>query len=1010
MEDSLKKKVRKRSGHKLFVKNVLSSYGDFLPEEGRDLSGLSKNKLESYRRTLNKQKLELDTLNNEIFDLLPKEAVEKETQEKLEFESEIEDALCIIEGAIGSFSLKDGQSIGNENFNTSSASSAETTGAFKQQAKLQKLSMPTFDGKVENWPSFYDIFESAVHCDPHLSNVTKFQYLQSLLKGVAKEAIAGLKVTNANYESALQILKERFGQKQILITTHVTTLVSLSPVESCSDLKNLRTLYDKTESVVRSLDGLGITEENYGTFLTPVLLGKLPNELKITISRRLGNGNWDLKRLLDTFKEELMIRENCFLMPNDGRKRLPRVSPYREREERQPTVSTLYTSGNRVAKPNCVFCKGDHPSQKCQTVTKPSTRRRILMQNGRCFMCFKTGHIAVNCLSNIKCYTCGGKHHVTICSAEKSPTKGGPVAVEKRREIPPPVVGDMQYQPSEHSVHLEQGMSQNILLQTARAKVSSPQNENTTANVRILLDSGAQRTYISYKLRDKLALPTKAFLNVSIKPDERDFLRFLWVNDISDSDKLEIVCFRFTRLVFGLVSSPFVLNATIRAHLAKYAQSNEKFVRNVLNCLYVDDFISTFSSKTEALESYKELKLCFKRGGFNLRKWESNCCELADEIGLAWDKTSDRIRFDFSKIFSNDCQFVTKREILSSTAKIYDPLGLLSPIVVPLKLLFQELCKKKVNWDTKLSEEISTEWRTIVSDIQSSPPVFVNRSVTDVNKDEIDHVELHGFSDASSIAFGAAVYIRVVKKSGKISVDLVAAKTRLVPLKSDTIPRLELMAALEDIETNDLTVEEVENARISWLRVIQSHLSSERNFDKNLVYLRVYEDENGRRLIDAPNVETYAEYDSSKTKLTHRQSHLKSLLKHFWNRWSSEYLLTLREFHKNKGKTGARIVAVGDVVVILNDKVKRQQWKLGKILKVYPGKDNIVRAADVKTTDSAGRSIILKRSITHLYPLEVREDSEKDYGIAAAAEPAVSEVFDVPIRFIADEEAEELIN
>eukprot|EP00795_Rhopilema_esculentum_P006774 gene6774-12340_t len=588
----------------------------------------------------------------------------------------------------------------------------------------------------------------------------------------------------------------------------------------------------------------------------------------------------------------------------------------------------------------------------------------------------------------------------------------------------------------------------------------------------------------------------------------------------------------------------------------------------------------------------------FSKSSFKNEDIENN----AKILGLAWDKTSDRIRFDFSKIFSNDCQFVTKREILSSTAKIYDPLGLLSPIVVPLKLLFQELCKKKVNWDTKLSEEISTEWRTIVSDIQSSPPVFVNRSVTDVNKDEIDHVELHGFSDASSIAFGAAVYIRVVKKSGKISVDLVAAKTRLVPLKSDTIPRLELMAALvlsrliksvkealkpvievdkifcwvdsqivlwwifsrekeykpfvqnrvleirkhvppscwnfcptdlnpadlasrgckmsqisgseiwwfgptflaksenywpavlnfetktkipedvsfelnretksnprkdfsdvfvgvstasnyalenvikaedfsdenrlfrvsayvfrfvenlkrrllkEDIETNDLTVEEVENARISWLRVIQSHLSSERNFDKNLVYLRVYEDENGllrcrgRRLIDTPNVETYAEYDSSKTKLTHRQSHLKSLLKHFWNRWSSEYLLTLREFHKNKGKTGARIVAVGDVVVILNDKVKRQQWKLGKILKVYPGKDNIVRAADVKTTDSAGRSIILKRSITHLYPLEVREDSEKDYGIAAAAEPAVSDVFDVPIRFIADEEAEELIN
>ncbi|XP_065061287.1 uncharacterized protein LOC135688384 [Rhopilema esculentum] len=204
----------------------------------------------------------------------------------------------------------------------------------------------------------------------------------------------------------------------------------------------------------------------------------------------------------------------------------------------------------------------------------------------------------------------------------------------------------------------------------------------------------------------------------------------------------------------------------------------------------------------------------------------------------------------------------------------------------------------------------------------------------------------------------------------------------------------------EELETILIEIESVVNSRP--LTYVSGDFAGEPLTPSSLVI--------GRRLIDTPNVETYAEYDSSKTKLTHRQSHLKSLLKHFWNRWSSEYLLTLREFHKNKGKTGARIVAVGDVVVILNDKVKRQQWKLGKILKVYPGKDNIVRAADVKTTDSAGRSIILKRSITHLYPLEVREDSEKDYGIAAAAEPAVSDVFDVPIRFIADEEAEELIN
>ena len=190
--------------------------------------------------------------------------------------------------------------------------------------------MPTFDGKVENWPSFYDIFESAVHCNLHLSNATKFQYLQSLLKGVANEAIAGLKVTNANYESALQIFKERFGQKQILISTHVTTLVSLSPVESCSDLKNLRTLYDKTELIVRSLDGLGKTEENYGRFLTPVLLGKLPNEIKITISRQLGRENWDLTRTLrllpcDNISFHALYPECCRAATNFLAFRIPTV-------------------------------------------------------------------------------------------------------------------------------------------------------------------------------------------------------------------------------------------------------------------------------------------------------------------------------------------------------------------------------------------------------------------------------------------------------------------------------------------------------------------------------------------------------------------------------------------------------------------------------------------------------------------------------------------------------------
>ena len=122
-----------------------------------------------------------------------------------------------------------------------------------------------------------------------------------------------------------------------------------------------------------------------------------------------------------------------------------------------------------------------------------------------------------------------------------------------------------------------------------------------------------------------------------------------------------------------------------------------------------DEIAKIESNNFEANSVLKKRKIeeedeSFSKSSFKKGDRENN----VKILGLTLDKTSDRIRFDFSKVFSNDCQFVTKLEILSSTAKIYDPLGLLSPIVVPLKLLFQEICKKTANWDTKLSEEISS--------------------------------------------------------------------------------------------------------------------------------------------------------------------------------------------------------------------------------------------------------------------------------------------------------------
>ena len=122
-----------------------------------------------------------------------------------------------------------------------------------------------------------------------------------------------------------------------------------------------------------------------------------------------------------------------------------------------------------------------------------------------------------------------------------------------------------------------------------------------------------------------------AFLNVSIDPDQRDYIRFLWVDDI-ESDEPEIVVFRFTKAVFGVICSLYLLNVTIRHHLDLYKETDPDFVEKVRTSLYCDDYVASFESESEAFEQYENLKNCFRDGGFNIRKWKSNCKDLISKI------------------------------------------------------------------------------------------------------------------------------------------------------------------------------------------------------------------------------------------------------------------------------------------------------------------------------------------------------------------------------------------
>ena len=146
-------------------------------------------------------------------------------------------------------------------------------------SKLPKLKLKRFNGEVTQWQTLWDTYKSAIHSDPSMNVITKFSYLQDLLEGSATVEIAGLTTTEANYDSAIDLLQKRFGDSQVIISGHHDALLKIPPFRSSKDIKELRNLHDKVEVHVRGLQSLNVPTSAYRSLLIPVLLGKIPERL-----------------------------------------------------------------------------------------------------------------------------------------------------------------------------------------------------------------------------------------------------------------------------------------------------------------------------------------------------------------------------------------------------------------------------------------------------------------------------------------------------------------------------------------------------------------------------------------------------------------------------------------------------------------------------------------------------------------------------------------------------------
>ncbi|XP_022836674.1 uncharacterized protein LOC111364045, partial [Spodoptera litura] len=296
------------------------------------------------------------------------------------------------------------------------------------------------------------------------------------------------------------------------------------------------------------------------------------------------------------------------------------------------------------------------------------------------------------------------------------------------------------------------------------------------------------------------------YRQVRVAENDVKYQRIVWRKEPHE----EMQEYELLTVTFGTASAPYLAVKTLHQVALDYVQEFPTASEIVPTSFYMDDLMTGCSTIEEGKKLYLEMKALLAKAGFELQKWNSNSSELLGEIesyeskdekeilsdstkilGLTWCRSADQ--FKYTVQLPSASETLSKRIIISDIARLFDPLGWIAPSIILAKILIQKLWLAGVGWDDHVPEKLKEEWITYRKDLENLSKVYVPRWLGTSNSSVI---ELHGFSDASKAAYAAVVYTRCVDSSGNIQVTLLMAKTKVAPIRTVSIPRLELCAAV----------------------------------------------------------------------------------------------------------------------------------------------------------------------------------------------------------------------
>ncbi|GFX20185.1 uncharacterized protein TNCV_1437451 [Trichonephila clavipes] len=288
---------------------------------------------------------------------------------------------------------------------------------------------------------------------------------------------------------------------------------------------------------------------------------------------------------------------------------------------------------------------------------------------------------------------------------------------------------------------------------------------------------------------------------ILINPKQRNLQRIVWCESEHESPKI----YELSTVIYGTVSAPYLAQRTV-TQLSMDEEANFPIAASVLrNNLYMDDVLCGAATLEEATVLRQQLKEILKSAGMELHKLCANHEKLSPDpeqnynfatltetkiLGVSWKPNLDCFLIKLKVCLDSS---YTKRDVLSTIAKIFYPVGLMAPVISKAKIFLQRLWRSKLEWNDLLPTEKYREWQQFLVSLENINNIEIPRRIL-VAFPEV--IEIHGFADASEWCYGAAVYCKSKNLKSETLVRLITSKSRVAPIKSLTIPRLELCAAV----------------------------------------------------------------------------------------------------------------------------------------------------------------------------------------------------------------------